>query len=446
MKRSSESTEFTRRDCLKAGLAAALGAASAPSLEAAETKLSAPSSKKEANILILGGGSGGIDAAARLSRSVPKARITLIAPNGEHLYQSGLFFRAAGLYDEKKIWRPTRSLLHSGVRLIADRVEQIDPEKNSVTTASHGDFAYDVLVVAVGVEARFDLIDGLEDRKKWEENGVVSLYPYDLAQKRAEGADMVGRWFSKMEGGGVGRILVAEGEGPIKAENVPLDILFRALEKAGPKSAVTLAKSTRRLIGNDDFDKALTAILKRDARLTVQRGYTLRQVDLENRLVMCEAEDEMKEISFDLLHVTPPFRAPACVAESPLAVVEGEWEGYLDLDERTLQHKRYANVFGLGDIVARAPKSGGATRDHAVVIQDNVASWLEGAPMTAKYAGYTVAPVKTSDDKEMFAEYDRHGLSATFPLDPTVPRKIYHWIDLHAMPWVYFEMIMRGLM
>src|SRR3546814_20758904 len=49
--------------------------------------------------------------------------------------------------------------------------------------------------------------------------------------------------------------------------------------------------------------------------------------------------------SFDMLHVTPPQKAPAFLAQSPIA----NEAGYADVDQATLQHVRYANIFGLGD-------------------------------------------------------------------------------------------------
>ena len=44
--------------------------------------------------------------------------------------------------------------------------------------------------------------------------------------------------------------------------------------------------------------------------------------------------------SFDMIHVTPPQKAPAFVARSPLA----NEAGYVDVDQASLQHVRHANV------------------------------------------------------------------------------------------------------
>ena len=56
----------------------------------------------------------------------------------------------------------------------------------------------------------------------------------------------------------------------------------------------------------------------------------------------------MVETEFDLLHVVPPNTSHKFVRESPLAL-NGN---FIDVDINTLQHKKYPNVFALGDVAA----------------------------------------------------------------------------------------------
>lgn len=46
-----------------------------------------------------------------------------------------------------------------------------------------------------------------------------------------------------------------------------------------------------------------------------------------------------------MLHVTPPMSSPDVLKTSPVA----DAAGWVDVDKETLQHKRYPNVFGIGD-------------------------------------------------------------------------------------------------
>lgn len=46
-----------------------------------------------------------------------------------------------------------------------------------------------------------------------------------------------------------------------------------------------------------------------------------------------------------MLHVTPPMSSPDVLKMSPVA----DAAGWVDVDKETLQHKKYPNVFGIGD-------------------------------------------------------------------------------------------------
>lgn len=48
---------------------------------------------------------------------------------------------------------------------------------------------------------------------------------------------------------------------------------------------------------------------------------------------------------YEMLHVTPPMGPSLAIKGGPLA----DEVGWLDVDRDTLQHKRYPNVFGIGD-------------------------------------------------------------------------------------------------
>ena len=88
-----------------------------------------------------------------------------------------------------------------------------------------------------------------------------------------------------------------------------------------------------------------------------------------------EGGSETVERTFDMLHVCPPQRAPGFVRDSALA----DAAGWIEVDPETLQHPRYANVFGLGDACS-APnaKTAAAVRKQAPVVALNVLAVLDG--------------------------------------------------------------------
>lgn len=74
--------------------------------------------------------------------------------------------------------------------------------------------------------------------------------------------------------------------------------------------------------------------------------------------------------------------------------------GYLDVDPNTLQHKKYSNIFGLGDVI-NAPTTktfwGGFNQLH--VVRHNVERNLNGLSPNAKYDGISEAEMHVGMDK-----------------------------------------------
>lgn len=449
-----------RRDILKGlGIGASFIFAGG-GIEAAETKLSMPSSKKRARIVIAGGGTAGIVAAVRMRRAAPNAKITLISPNAKHLYQPGQLFEAVGLYSGSENVELTSKIMPDGVRWIRDKVLFFDPDNDNVKCEKSGKIEYDFLIVAMGCEYDYEAIGGLEVSELGK-NGIASVYLNDTIKGEAPGAQMTRKWFDeirKRAADGPVKIVLADPATPVKGEGVSLDMLFLCNDMLKGRGArkgsdlhrngkFVLAKSGETLIGSPKYDKLLKNRLSEEKNFSVLYSHELRSVDPQRKVATLFAEGADKEIEYDFLHITPPMRAPDAVRDSPLASFEGEYKGWLDVDMHTLRHRVYHNVFGIGDVIGTvAGKSGAAARDQAIVMQDNIAAALEEKELPAKYHGYTAVPIRTRFGREILAEYDTRGLDPTFPIDPLKERWIWWEIDLHLMRWVYFKLIMHGLM
>ena len=79
--------------------------------------------------------------------------------------------------------------------------------------------------------------------------------------------------------------------------------------------------------------------------------HNLKRVDGPSQTAWFEIANEegrvsIEERKFDFLHVCPPQTAPDFIRGSPLAD-ENSW---IDVDQNTLNHKRYANIWSLGDV------------------------------------------------------------------------------------------------
>src|SRR5690606_39338059 len=97
--------------------------------------------------------------------------------------------------------------------------------------------------------------------------------------------------------------------------------------------------------------------------------------------------------SFDMLHVTPPQAAPDFLRDSPLA----DAGGFCEVNPKTLQHTRFANIFSLGDACSSPnTKTAAAVRKQIVIVAENLLAAKEGREFRAVYAGYVAFPATES--------------------------------------------------
>ncbi|MEI6254123.1 MAG: FAD/NAD(P)-binding oxidoreductase, partial [Mycobacteriaceae bacterium] len=151
-------------------------------------------------------------------------------------------------------------------------------------------------------------------------------------------------------------------------------------------------------------------------------------------------------LPYDLLHVVPRQSAPDWIKSSPLST--GDASGFVEIDKHTMQHVRYPNVFSLGD-VASSPnaKTGAAVRKQAPVVVENIDAHLNDRPLTGSYDGYSSCPIVTSSHAMLLAEfdYDLH-LEPSFPLlDPSKPHRAYWYLKKYGLPFLYWNLMLKGL-
>ena len=82
-----------------------------------------------------------------------------------------------------------------------------------------------------------------------------------------------------------------------------------------------------------------------------------------------------------MIHVTPPMSAPPALRQ---ATSLADSKGFLDVHQYTLQHKRFPNVFGLGDCVNTPNgKTAAAVAGQLEVVMKNLYAYIHGNSMNA---------------------------------------------------------------
>ena len=399
-----------------------------------------------AKIVIVGGGTAGITVAARLRRKSRKLHITLIEPSERHFYQPLWTLVGAGVVKAADTMRKESDFIPHDVAWICERVTEFGPAENWVRTESGSKIEYDFLIVAAGIQINLAAIPGLEH--SLGQGNVGTVYLFDQASKVWE----------MIRGFRGGRALFTQPATPIKCGGAPQKIMYLAddyFRKAGvrKKSEIVFAKPTNKIFGIEAFQPVLEQVVRRK-EIQVHYQRNLFKIDPENRrahfkILEGTGEEREEVLDYDLLHVVPPMSAPDCIRNSPLAATEGKHIGWLDVDIHTLQHRRFSNVFGIGDAAGLPTgKTGAGVRKQAPILVHNLWQLLQGQRGPSgwrNYNGYTSCPLITGYGKVVLAEFDYEGKPVpSFPIDPTKERYSMWLLKRYFLPFLYWHGMLRG--
>ncbi|MGB3353253.1 MAG: FAD/NAD(P)-binding oxidoreductase [Mycobacterium sp.] len=391
-------------------------------------------------ILIVGGGSAGISVAARLLRK-GHSDVAVIEPSDMHYYQPLWTLVGGGQAKASTTARSEASVMPKGATWIRNAAATVDPDNNTVTCADGATYSYDVLVVCPGIQLDWNRTEGLQDALG--EDGVSSNYRYDLAPRTWD-------YIRNLRSGSAVFMMPS---GPIKCAGAPQKIAYLASDYWRSQGVlddidVHLVVPTPRLFGIPAIADNLDAIAS-DYGITVHTNAEVTSVDAASHKVGVTGVGDGGSgtmLSYDVLHAVPRQSAPDWIKSSVLST--GDANGYVEIDKHTMQHVRYPNVFSLGD-AGSSPnsKTGAAIRKQAPVVVDNIEALLEGRPLDARYNGYGSCPIVTSSHAMLLAEFDYDlNLTPSFPLiDPTKPHRGYWYLKKYGLPFMYWNLMLKGL-
>ena len=440
--RAAPGTDTARRRWLRALslLPAAAGAATAATPARAAVKT-------QAHIVIAGSGLGGIAVANRLSKLLDGARITVVDGKEEHNYQPGYTLVATGVWPVDKVRDRNADYLPSGVEWVKEMVAAFEPAANTVVTTGGRRIRYDYLVVATGLHLDYAQIEGM-DVAAIGTNGLASVYPgpqYAEATWKAMQAFVA-------KGGEAVMTLPA---GPLKCAGAPLKMTFMLrdrLARAGmlgsSKVQFMSALGPGTVFGvkvvNDNVLERWKAL-----GIGVDYGQKLAAVDIGARRATFVGPDGAKtERPYDFLHVVPPMRAPDAVRQSDLALREGPMAagGWLDVDKATLQHKRFPNVFGVGDINGTPRgKTAATVKKSAPIVAHNLVEVIAGRQPDEKFDGYTSCPLITREGSALLVEFDYDGkLTPSLPMIDPLQDSYMAWLMKYRMLKPAYQAVLKG--
>jgi sulfide:quinone oxidoreductase len=410
--------------------------------------MNATSTQKHFKVLILGGGSGGISVAARLAKKLPANSMGIIEPSEKHFYQPLWTLVGAGIVKKEESCRKEIDFIPNGTVWIKEGVAKVYPEKKEVRLSSGSIVGYDFLVIATGLSVDYRKIKGLEG--SLGKNGICSVYDFDEAGR-------TGEIIQSFRGG---HAIFTMPPVPIKCAGAPQKIMYLAdgvFRNNGvrDKSRITFASAGKVIFGIPEFAKTLNEVVKRKEIETLF-SHRLVEVVPDEKTAVFEVTTEketgsevsLAALKYDLLHVVPPMSAHSFVKESGLAVDSGPQKDWLEVDQYTLQHKRFPDIFGVGDVTGIPnSKTGAAIRKQAPIVVQNLLSVMKGEQPLLRYDGYSSCPLVTDVGKVILAEFGYDGkLMPSFPIDPTKERRSMWYLKRYFLPKMYWMGMLRGKM
>ncbi|MHA7866671.1 MAG: bifunctional protein tyrosine phosphatase family protein/NAD(P)/FAD-dependent oxidoreductase [Salipiger thiooxidans] len=394
------------------------------------------------DVVVVGGGAAGIAVSASLKARKPDLEIAVLDPADIHYYQPGWTMVGGGIFEASTTARTMGSLIPKGVHWIKAAVAAFEPEKNAVILDGCRVVKYDRLIVCPGLKLDWGKVEGLVETLG--KNGVTSNYRYDLAPYTWE----------LVKGLKGGRALFTQPPMPIKCAGAPQKAMYLSGDhwfRTGilPRIDIQFMNAGGVLFGVKDYVPALMNYVSR-YYATLNFFHNLIAVDGAAKTATFavnkpDTAPATVEVEFDMIHVCPPQTAPDFIRVSPLA----DAAGWIDVDQSTLRHKTYDNVWSLGDVMnAPNAKTAAAARMQAPIVAENVAADIDGLSPHAVYNGYGSCPLTVERGKIVLAEFGYGGaLLPSFPkwlIDGTKPTRAAWLLKEQILPPVYWKAMLRG--
>ena len=393
-------------------------------------------------IVIVGGGAAGLAVAASLKSRKSSLDIAVIDPADIHYYQPGWTMVGGGIFEASDTAKTMGSLIPRGVTWIKSAVAAFEPKDDAVILDGCRVVKYKRLIVAPGLKLAWDRVEGLE--ATLGKNGVTSNYRYDLAP-------YTWNLVTNMK---EGRAIFTQPPMPIKCAGAPQKAMYLSGDhwtRAGVLKDISIdfMNAGGVLFGVKDYVPALEGYVQKYG-VNLNFFHNLKAIDGEAKkawftVAKPDTTPTEVEVEFDMIHVVPPQIAPDFIRVSPLA----DAAGWVDVDQATLRHKTYDNIWSLGDVMnAPNAKTAAAARMQAPVVAQNVVDDINGRSATAQYNGYGSCPLTVERGKIVLAEFGYGGaLLPSFPkllIDGTKPSRLAWWLKESFLPPFYWKGMLKG--
>lgn len=333
--------------------------------------LAAPAvAQGRAKLIVIGGGFAG----ASLARGAAKGKIdvTLIEPNEVYIacpLSNLVIGGLRPLIDQRFSYG---RLVADGVTLIQEMAERIDVAARQVLLADGKALPYDRLILAPGVDMRFDALPGYDEQ-------AATVYPH--AWKAGAQTNLLRAQLAAMADGG--SVIMAIPANPYRCPPGPYErasLIAHYLKTHKPRSKLILLDAKDQFSKQSLFLSAWKTLYPDHLEwVGLSAGGKVTEVRAVDKTVISEFATYRPTVA----NIIPPQRA------AHIALVSGitDRTGWCPIDPVTFESRLAPHVHVIGDaaIAGAMPKSAFAANAQAKICLDAVMRLMNGeAPLTPK--------------------------------------------------------------
>jgi sulfide dehydrogenase [flavocytochrome c] flavoprotein subunit len=364
---------MTRRNVVR-GIAASAAAPAFPCPSRAQSA---------ARVIVIGGGFGGASFARAVRRIDSKLQITLIEPNRTFTACPFSNEVISGLREIKAQQFTYDRIAAEGVTVVAQAAAKIDPRARIVVLADGSPLRYDRLVLAPGIDLRFDALPG------YDEAAAASM-PH--AWQAGEQTTLLREQLESMDDGGL--VVLAVPAAPLRCPPAPYErasLIAHYLKTRKPRSKILILDAKDGFSQQRLFENAWKELYPgMIERVSLSQGGRAVSVDPGTNTIVTDFGNYTAAVA----NVIPPQKAGR-IAEIAGAV---DNTGWCPIDPVSFASKLVPDIHVIGDacIAGGIPKSASAANAQAKACAAAIVKLISGEePATPKLLGAcynTVAP------------------------------------------------------